>query len=156
MAVLLFGAEVTAAMNHLSVSRSDDPERDKQIVDLVIGGKRVDDVSKMMACTVADVNLALNCVAQAYLMAQSRVRQIFVDAMRLSARRRRALRRRVLGMTGRFIAWRTCLSGVRRCFASMPPVHMHVDPVALALEAQPNLSSTGCDQGLQAQDKRRA
>jgi hypothetical protein len=38
MAVLLFGAEVTAAMNHLSVSRSDDPERDKQIVDLVIGG----------------------------------------------------------------------------------------------------------------------
>ena len=49
MAVLLFGAEVTAAMNHLSVSRSDDPERDKQIVDLVIGGKRVDDVSKMMA-----------------------------------------------------------------------------------------------------------
>jgi hypothetical protein len=90
MAVLLFGAEVTAAMNHLSVSRSDDPERDKQIVDVVIGGKRVDDVSKMMACTAADVNLALDCVAQAYLMAQSQVRQIF-DAMRLSARRRRAL-----------------------------------------------------------------
>jgi hypothetical protein len=39
MAVLLFGAEVTAAMNDLSISRSDDPERDKQIVDLVIGGK---------------------------------------------------------------------------------------------------------------------
>jgi hypothetical protein len=32
---------------------------------------------------------------------------------------------------------------------------MHIDPVALALEAQPKLSSTGCDQGQQAQDKRR-
>ena len=94
---------MTAAMNDLSISRSDDPERDKQIVDLVIGGKRVDDVSKMMACTVADVNLALDRAAQAYLMAHSQVRQIFVDAMRLSARRRRALRRRVLGMTRRFI-----------------------------------------------------
>lgn len=41
---------MTAAMNDLSIiSRSDGPERDKQIVDLVIGGKRVDDVSKMMA-----------------------------------------------------------------------------------------------------------
>jgi hypothetical protein len=50
IAALLFGAEVTAAMNDLSIiSRSDGPERDKQIVDLVIGGKRVDDVSKMMA-----------------------------------------------------------------------------------------------------------
>jgi hypothetical protein len=29
-------------MNDLSVPRSDDPERDKRIVDLVIGGKRVD------------------------------------------------------------------------------------------------------------------
>jgi hypothetical protein len=120
MAVLLFGGEVTAAMNDLSISRSDDPERDKQIVDLVIGGKRVDDVSKMMACTVADVNLALDRAAQAYLMAQSRVRQFFVDAMRLSARRRRALRRRVLGMTRRFITWRSCLSGVRLSLASMP------------------------------------
>jgi hypothetical protein len=41
-------------MNDLSFPRSDDPERDKQIVDLVIGGKRVDDVAKMMACTVHD------------------------------------------------------------------------------------------------------
>jgi hypothetical protein len=38
--------------------RSDDPERDKRIVDLVIGGKRVDHVAKMMDCTAADVNLA--------------------------------------------------------------------------------------------------
>lgn len=45
-------------MNDLSVPRSDDPERDKRIVDLVIGGKRVDDVAKMMGCTVADMNLA--------------------------------------------------------------------------------------------------
>jgi hypothetical protein len=65
-------------MNDLSISRSDDPERDKQIVDLVIGGKRVDDVAKMMACTVADVNLALDRAAQAYLTAQARVRSIFV------------------------------------------------------------------------------
>jgi hypothetical protein len=41
-------------MNDLSFPRSDDPERDKQIVDLVIGGKRVDDLAKMMACTVHD------------------------------------------------------------------------------------------------------
>jgi hypothetical protein len=65
-------------MNDLSFSRSDDPERDKQIVDLVIGGKRVDDVAQMMVCTVADVNLCLDRAAAAYLTAQSRVRSIFV------------------------------------------------------------------------------
>ena len=42
-------------MNDLSLPRSDDLERDRRVVDLVIGGKRVDDVAQMMACTVANV-----------------------------------------------------------------------------------------------------
>jgi hypothetical protein len=69
-------------MNDLSAFDGD-PKRDKQIVDLVIGGKRVDDVAAMMACTVADVNLALDRAAQVYLTPQARVRTIFVDAARL-------------------------------------------------------------------------
>lgn len=51
----------------------------------MIGGKHVDDAAKVMACTVADVNLALDRAAQVHLTAQAGVRSIFVDAARLRA-----------------------------------------------------------------------
>ena len=127
-------------MNDLSFPRSDDPERDKQIVDLVIGGKRVDDVARMMACTVADVNLCLDCAAAAYLTAQSRVRSIFIDSMRLE-RAQEAIVPAANAGDDKAINCLAKLSERRSALLGLN-APLRIDPIQLAEAAQPKLSST--------------
>jgi hypothetical protein len=144
-------------MNDLSFPRSDDPERDKQIVDLVIGGKRVDVVAQMMVCTVADVNLALDRAAQAYLTAQARVRTIFVDAARLE-RAQEAIVPAANAGDDKAINCLAKLSERRSALLGLnAPVR--IDPIQLAEAAQPKLGSVDAMleaiQRLKSEDKRR-
>jgi hypothetical protein len=117
-----------------------DPERDKQIVDLVVGGKRVDDVAKMMACGTADVNLCLDRAAQVYLTAQSRVRTIFVDAARLE-RAQEAVVPAANAGDDKAINCLAKLSERRSALLGLN-APIKVDPIALATEAAPHLNST--------------
>jgi hypothetical protein len=126
-------------MNDLSFPRSDDPERDKQIVDLVIGGRRIDVVAQVMGCTVADVNLALDRAAAAYLTAQSRVRSIFIDSMRLE-RAQEAIVPAANAGDDKAINCLAKLSERRSALLGLN-APIRVDPIQLAEAAQPKLSS---------------
>ena len=127
-------------MKDLSIPRSDDPERDKQLVDLVIGGKRVDNVAKMMACTVADVNLCLDRAAQAYLTPQARVRSIFVDAARLERAQEAVIPAANAGDDKAI----NCLAKLSERRSSLLGLNapLRVDPIALAVETSRPLNST--------------
>ncbi|HZZ21782.1 MAG TPA: hypothetical protein VFE60_04030 [Roseiarcus sp.] len=127
-------------MNDLSLPRSDDLERDRRAVDLVIGGKRVDDVAQTMACTVANVNLALDRAAQAYLTAEARVRSIFVDAMRLERAQEACVPAANAG-DDKAIHSLTKLSE-RRCTLLGLNAPIRVDPIQLGESTGPKLTST--------------
>jgi hypothetical protein len=143
-------------MNDLSATFDGDGERDKQIVDLVIGGKRVDDVAKMMACTVADVNLALDRAAQVYLTAQARVSSIFVDAARLERAQEACVPAANAGDDKAI----NCLAKLSERRSTLLGLNapLRIDPIQLAQEAGPQLTSTQqlrqVFEAMRAQDKR--
>lgn len=106
----------------------------------MIGDKRVDDAAEMMACTVADVNLALGRAAQAYLTAQARVRTIFVDAARLERAQEAVIPAANAG-DDKAINCLTKLSERRSALLGLN-APLKIDPIALATEAAPHLNST--------------
>jgi hypothetical protein len=68
-----------------TLARRVEKERDRQIVDLRVGGKTVAEVCAMLGCTPAEVNRALDNSAQAALSALSRVRTIHLEQLRLES-----------------------------------------------------------------------
>ena len=143
-------------MNDLSVFDGD-AERERQICDLRIRGKSVAEICQMMNCTPADVNLALDRAAQAAMTPQARVRGIYLDAARLE-RIQQVFYPMMEG--GDDKAAQVIIKAQERAAtltgANAP---LRVDPIALAAEAQPKLSSVdamlAAIERLKSEDKRR-
>jgi hypothetical protein len=127
-------------VNDLFFPRSDDPERDRGVVDLVLGGRRVDAVAEMLGCTVADVNLVLDRAAQAYLTPAARVRSIFIDAARLERAQEACV---AAANTGDDKAIH-CLAKLSERRSALLGLNAPVktDPVQLAIETSRPLNST--------------
>jgi hypothetical protein len=69
--VLELGGAHESAINDLSISFSDDPERDKQIFDFV-DGRTEAEVRQRLGVTTADIHRALDLAGQAMLSPQNR------------------------------------------------------------------------------------
>jgi hypothetical protein len=117
-----------------------DAERDRQVCDLRIKGKTEAEVCAMLGCTVADIHRALDRAAQASMTPQARVRDIFLDKSRLEEYER-ALVPAAIGGDLSAIATAVRVQERKHTLtgANAP---LRTDPIALAIEAGPHLSST--------------
>jgi hypothetical protein len=127
-------------MNDLSIPFSDDPERDKQIFDLVVEGRTEAEVCRMLGVTVADVHRALDWAGQVMLSAQNRVRIIAVDA----ARCERMIQDFLPASHSRDDKAANVILKAQERKATLLGLNapLRVDPIALAQEAGPHETST--------------
>jgi hypothetical protein len=127
-------------MNDLSIPFSDDPERDKQIFDLVVEGRTEAEVCRMLGVTVADVRRALDLAGQLMLSPQNRVRIIAVDA----ARCERMIQDFLPASHSRDDKAANVILKAQERKATLLGLNapLRVDPIALAQEAGPRLTST--------------
>jgi hypothetical protein len=143
-------------MNDLSVFDGD-AERERQICDLRVKGKTEAEVCSMLGCTVPDIHRALDRAAQAALTPAARVRSIYLDGARLERIQQVFY---PLMEEGDDRAARVIIRAQERAAtltgANAP---LRVDPIALAAEAQPSVSSMDVMLAaigrLKANDKRR-
>lgn len=126
-------------MNDLSAFDGD-AERERQICDLRIKGKTEAEVSEMLGVTVAEIHHALDRAATASLTPQARIRDIFVDKGRLEEYERALV---PAAITGDIQAIATAVRVQERKATLMGSnAPLRTDPIALAIEAGPHLSST--------------
>ena len=155
-AELRLGAKGRAAMDDVSVFDGD-AERERQICDLRVKGKTEGEVCAMLGVTVPDIHRALDGAAQAAMTPQARVRSIYLDAARLE-RIQQVFYPLMEGGDDRAaqVIIRAQERSATLVGANAP---LRVDPIALALEAAPALSSTDAMLAafarLRAEDKRR-
>jgi hypothetical protein len=127
-------------MNDLS-DIDGDAERDRQLVDLRVNGKSVGDICALFSVTPQDITRALDRAAQEALTPRSRVRMIHVEQARIEMIEEAFLPAakggddRAAQVVIRAQERKATLLGLNA------PVHMHVDPIALALEAKPRENS---------------
>jgi hypothetical protein len=124
-------------MNDLSAFDGD-AERERQICDLRIRGKTEAEVCQMVGCTAPDIHRALDRAAQAAMTPAARVRSIYIDAARLER-----IHRFFLVESADDKAALTIIRAQERSAtltgANAP---LRVDPIQLAQEAGPRLTTT--------------
>jgi hypothetical protein len=126
-------------MNDLS-GFDGEAERDRKIVDLRIGGKSVAEVCGMLGVTVSDINLALDRAAAAALTPAARLRVIHVEAARMEVLEE-AFMASAKGGDDKS-AMVVIRAQERKATLLGLNAPLRTDPIALAVETGPNLSST--------------
>jgi hypothetical protein len=126
-------------MNDLS-GFDGDADRERRIIDLRVSGKSIAETCEMMNCTPADINRALDRAASLALTPQARVRTIHLEASRMEVLEEvfmasaKAGDDRAAQVVIRAQERKATLLGLN--------APLRTDPIALAIEAGPNLSST--------------
>jgi hypothetical protein len=137
-AVLLL-PEGGIVMNDLSVFDGD-ADRERQICDLRVSGKPVAEVCQMLGVTVADINRALDRAAQAALTPSARVRTIHIEAARMEVLEE-AFMAPAKGGDDK-AAMVVIRAQERKATLMGLNAPLRTDPVQLAIEAAPQLTST--------------
>jgi hypothetical protein len=118
-----------------------DAERERQICDLRVKGKTEREVCAMLGCTVADIHRALDRAAQASMTPAARVRGIYIDAARLE--RIQQVFIPLVESVDDKAAMVIIRAQERKATLMGDKAPLRVDPIQLAHEAQPKLTSTG-------------
>jgi hypothetical protein len=126
-------------MNDLS-GFDGDAERERQICDLRVSGKTEADVCAMLGVTIADIHRALDRAAAAALTPQARIRTIHLEAARMEVLEE-AFMASAKGGDDKS-AQVIIRAAERKATLLGLNAPMRTDPIQLAIETAPQLTST--------------